>query len=227
MQLQIACVTMIEKPWVLQSYTKRVLSRVTQKSRISLDCSPSSLGTSPSLLSAAKAGQRVAWERLVAHYRPRIRQWCRIKGLDEFASAEVEQETLMSVAQSLCRFKSTAGAGAFRAWLWKIVQRRIADFRIRQSREPRAIGGSSIAETIGSIPQTDGEGSSDSRQLSDFLQAKLKQIEVDYTPRAWLAFLRSVVDGRPTDEVALEFQMTPAGVRQIRSRILRHLRDIL
>jgi len=160
----------------------------------------------------------------VSYYGPRIRLWCRSKGLDEFASAEVEQETLISVAQSLGRFKSTAGAGAFRAWLWKIVQRRIADFRIRQSREPRAIGGSSIAQIIGAIPQRQEDGSSHGRQFSDFLHAKLKQIEVDYAPKTWLTFLRSVVDGRPTDEVALEFQMTPAGVRQIRSRILRHLR---
>ena len=52
----------------------------------------------------------------------------------------------------------------------------------------------------------------------------LQSIEANYEARTWQVFLRTVVDQIPTDSVAAEFQMTPAGVRQIRSRVLRHLR---
>jgi len=214
----------------------------------------SSHGTSPTLIQKANSGQSDAWNRLVSCYQPTIVAWCRERGLDAASSDDVTQETLLSVAQSLPRFKSLPGAGAFRAWMRTIVKRRIADHQRMRARFPLAVGGttnatilqsktnprshdsssSNISQSPGSfsdsLPRSSIEQSlrpSDRTQVASKLKTILDQIEGNSTSKTWLAFQRSVVDGRPTDEIADELQMTPAGVRQIRSRILRQIRKKL
>ncbi len=49
----------------------------------------------------------------------------------------------------------------------------------------------------------------------------------EFTERSWGIFERSVIDNVPTAVVAQQFQVTDATVRQIRSRILRRLRQQL
>jgi RNA polymerase sigma-70 factor (ECF subfamily) len=181
---------------------------------------------------------------LVAHYQPRLIAWCRSRGLDEAATHDVLQEVWVSVARSLPSFSSTTGQGAFRAWLWRIMQRRIIDFRRQQGREPNAAGGSTMLGRLASIPansESDAESSSNAyhqnspdsgqRQLDSYklqltteLQQILDRAQMDYEPRTWQAFLRCAMDGHSTEQVAAEFNMTVVGVRQLRSRILRRLR---
>ena len=203
-------------------------------------------GTSPSLIQIANSGNSDAWNRLVACYQPTIVAWCRERGLDAASSDDVTQETLLSVAQSLPRFKSLPGAGAFRAWMRTIAKRRIADHRRTQSRFPLAVGGTTNANILQSNAHPRNHDSSsgnrcqlsgsfiekglcvsDRSKISSKLKTILDQIEGNSSSRTWLAFQRSVVDGRPTDEIANELQMTAAGIRQIRSRILRQIRKRL
>ncbi len=42
-------------------------------------------------------------------------RWCRGQGLDRIATADVIQDSWMSVARGLASFRSQPGAGAFRA----------------------------------------------------------------------------------------------------------------
>lgn len=61
----------------------------------------------------------------------------------------------MSVARGLARFRSEPGHGAFRAWLHKIVRRRIADYRRREVHAPAVVGGSSFAMRLAELPSED------------------------------------------------------------------------
>jgi len=211
---------------------------------VSHESTSSSSGTRPSLVPGLRVGSPQAWERLVAHYQPRLIACCRSRGLDDAATHDVLQEVWVSVARSLPSFSSTTGQGAFRAWLWRIMQRRIIDFRRQQGREPNATGGSTMLGRLARVPANSESDSASSsiachpnnedsgqRQLGSHrlpLNAELKQIldraQMDYEPRTWQAFLRCAMDGHSTEQVALEFKMTAVGVRQLRSRILRRLR---
>jgi len=188
-----------------------------------------SKATSPTLLAGIGRGNSNAWERLVACYKPTIMAWCRSKGLDEASSLDVIQETFLSVSKSLSKFQSTPGSGAFRAWLWRITQYRILDQRRQKARQPRGVGGSSIAEKLALVADSHFYGPSSSTSSRSpfaeipFANAIIK-LSQNYEPRTWQAFLRTVVDGRSTEEVAAEFNMSAVGVRQLRSRILRRLR---
>ncbi len=193
----------------------------------------SNSGTRPSLVAGISIGNPQAWERLVACYQPRLITLCRSKGLDDAATNDVLQEVWIAVARSLPKFSSTLGKGAFRAWLWRIAQRRILDYRRQEMRGPAGTGGSTMLGRLAILPIELGSTSSEFTQVRSSLKLNIKvqnildRISLDYEPRTWQAFLRTAMDGCATDQVALEFGMTAVGVRQIRSRILRRIRTEL
>jgi RNA polymerase sigma-70 factor, ECF subfamily len=202
---------------------------------LDLALSSSSLsGTRPSLIQGLRINTDAAWERLVECYQPRLVSWCRRRGLDDSATNDVVQDVWISVAKSLPRVSLSTDKGAFRAWLWRIVQRRIIDHRRQNLRGIVGVGGSTMIGRLANAPETNEcessaqcETKSQSLKLTDELQRVMERVSVDYETRTWQAFLRSAMDGHSTDQVATEFGMTAVGVRQLRSRILRRLRNEL
>jgi len=187
--------------------------------------STDSLPTRGSLLAAAIGSEPEAWQKLVTLYEPRISLWCRGQGLDQPATSDVIQDTWMSVARGLARFRSQPGHGAFRAWLHQIVRRRIADYRRREGHAPGAVGGSSFAMRLAELP-FEGEPRSDAWAKPEVAVGRAMAIvQREVEPKTWQAFWMCVVDQLSTEEVAKLLEMTPANVRQCRSRVLRRLRQ--
>jgi len=187
--------------------------------------STDSLPTRGSLLAAAIGSEPEAWQKLVTLYEPRISLWCRGQGLDQPATSDVIQDTWMSVARGLARFRSQPGHGAFRAWLHQIVRRRIADYRRREGHAPGAVGGSSFTMRLAELP-FEGESRSDASAKSENAVGRAMAIvQREVEPKTWQAFWMCVVDQQSTEEVAKLLEMTPANVRQCRSRVLRRLRQ--
>ena len=102
------------------------------------------------------------------------------------------------------------------------------------SREASGVGGSTALQALQQLPMeelseevlTDAEPV-DAEQLSALVARAREQIREEFAPRTWEIFSRAVVDQIPTAMVAQEFSVTPAAVRQARSRILRRLRQQL
>ncbi len=187
--------------------------------------STDSLPTRGSLLAAAIGSEPEAWQKLVTLYEPRISLWCRGQGLDQPATSDVIQDTWMSVARGLARFRSQPGQGAFRAWLHQIVRRRIADYRRREGHAPGAVGGSSFTMRLAELPY-EGEPRSDaSAKPENAVGRAMAIVQREVEPKTWQAFWMCVVDQLSTEEVAKLLEMTPANVRQCRSRVLRRLRQ--
>ena len=187
--------------------------------------STDSLPTRGSLLAAAIGSEPEAGQKLVTLYEPRISLWCRGQGLDQPATSDVIQDTWMSVARGLARFRSQPGQGAFRAWLHQIVRRRIADYRRREGHAPGAVGGSSFTMRLAELPY-EGEPRSDaSAKPENAVGRAMAIVQREVEPKTWQAFWMCVVDQLSTEEVAKLLEMTPANVRQCRSRVLRRLRQ--
>ena len=53
----------------------------------------------------------------------------------------------------------------------------------------------------------------------------LEAVQGDFEPRTWQAFWHCQVEGRDTDEIGAELEMTPAAVRKAKYRVLRRLRE--
>lgn len=197
----------------------------------------SSLATSPTLLTQLQQESHEAWVRLVKLYSPRMTAWCFTKGLDATSTQDILQETWISVGKSIGRFESNAGQGAFRAWLHRILNRRIADYYRRMNPHPTCSGGYSVVGKLVDTTVTDrcAEESSVSAmanalnprtalKLPEVLKEKLELARRSVDEKTWAIFSRSVLDGGATERVAQEFSVSPANVRQIRSRVLRKLR---
>ena len=186
--------------------------------------------TRASLLGRVIERDDVAWRQFVELYGPLVVCWCRRFKLDSHGISDVMQEVFLSVSNSIGRFRSPPGEGAFRGWLWRITRNKLLDRRRQQNRYPTADGGStalrrltSIADPI-SIPD---EEPSDDNALKDLSSRALKQLQAEFQPQTWTAFWRSAIDGMTSEIVAVELGMSAAGVRQARSRILRRLRGYL
>ena len=113
----------------------------------SFSSSPSSSITSASLIMRVRDQSQEAWSELVNLYAPLVNRWCLRKGVNEVDAADVMQEIFLSVANSLDRFQCGDAVqlqpGSFRAWLWTIARRRIADWYRRKDTRQSAVGGSS------------------------------------------------------------------------------------
>ncbi len=191
--------------------------------------------TRASLLSRARQHDSRAWHELVDLYGPLIAHWCRRSGLDHHASADCVQQTFTAVLRSLDGYQARKVSGAFRSWLWTIATNKIRDHWRSNLREAQGTGGSTALKALQQVPMdelssevswNDSE-SVDAVQLSALAARAREQIREEFAPRTWEIFRRAVVDQIPTAMVAQEFSVTPAAVRQARSRILRRLRQQL
>lgn len=191
---------------------------------------PDSDCTRESLLSRAKQKDSRAWNDLVQLYGPLISYWCRRCGLDQQQSSDGVQEVFAAVVRSLGSFQPQRQSGSFRAWLWTITSNKVRDLQRRDRGQPQALGGSSALINLQAIsdPSTPPESEqTDELQLAQLTARAIQQVRAEFETKTWEIFERSVVDQLPTQLVAEEFQITAATVRQVRSRILRRLRQQL
>lgn len=161
-------------------------------------------------------------------YGPLIAHWCRRCGLDYQQAADGVQEVFAAVVRSLDSFQPQRASGAFRAWLWTITRNKVRDMHRRQNEQPQAQGGSLALANLQALcaPTDSSEAEpTEDLQLSQLVARALKQVQAEFEPKTWSIFQRSVVDRLPTHLVAEQFQVTPATVRKVRSRVLHRLRQ--
>ncbi len=185
---------------------------------------PSSWGTSLSLLERARGRDPEAWGRLVQLYSPLAFSWARRAGLSDADAADLVQDVWQAVAAALDRFRRDPQAGTFRGWLWTIARNKINDhFRSRRD-NPEAAGGTDACKLLESVPEqepTDDDGSDE----HGLLHRALELIRPDFEERTWRAFWGVTVEGRPAAEVGADLGMAANAVHQARFRVLRRLRE--
>lgn len=186
--------------------------------------------TRASLISRARSKNSEAWSQLVELYGPLVAHWCGRCGLSPHATADCVQEVFIAVSRSLERYHPEKATGAFRSWMWTITQNKIRDNQRRENRHTQARGGSTglanlntLADEL-SIPS---EEPTSELEMQHLISRGLQQVRAEFEPRSWALFERAVIDHIPTAVVAKEFEVSSAAVRQVRSRILRRLRQQL
>jgi len=163
-------------------------------------------------------------------YGPLIAFWCRKQKLDSHASADCVQEVFSAVSKNLATFQPRHASGAFRAWLWSIARNKIIDAMRSRNAHDIPKGGSSanlaMHQVVAPDDMLDSEPTDDD-QTTELIKRAMNQVEADFEQRTWQVFTRSVIDQITTIVVAEEFGITQAAVRQIRSRVLRRIRQQL
>ena len=182
--------------------------------------------TRPSLIERVRGHDSAAWQRMVGLYGPLVAHWCRRNGLDAHSTADCLQEVFIALSQSMAAYVPSNRPGSFRGWLWGITQNKIRDHWRKHERQIAATGGSTAMHMLHSIESGDDEPQS-SIINNRLMRAALEVVRSEVETRTWAIFERSVIDQLPADAVASEFNIQPAAIRQIRSRILRRMRQHL
>ena len=182
--------------------------------------------------SGAQNGDGASWKRLVALYSPLVYGWCRDGGLPPGDAADVLQEVFLAVWQGRNGFAHDRKGQSFRGWLRIIARNKIADsFRVRSARgvaagPQYALDG--LAAPADSSNGSCGSGSGNEQQrVRQMLDRALETVRADFEPATWRTFQLSVLQERPTAEVAGDLGMTAAAVRQAKYKVLRRLREEL
>lgn len=185
-----------------------------------------SSATRLSLISRIRIDDAKAWQELVSLYSPLVAFWCRKRGIDESEINDLIQDVFFAVARSIDDYRPRGESGGFRAWLWTITRNKIIDSARKGERIPAVRGGSTALTLIREVPETlDEEDASEKTEFTRLLHRALEQVRCEFEAKSWQAFWRCTIDGLPTAAVAQELAVSPAAVRQYRSRVLRRLRQ--
>jgi RNA polymerase sigma-70 factor (ECF subfamily) len=162
------------------------------------------------LLAGARAGDRAAIARLYREHNPSLVRFldARVAG----SGADVAQDTWLSAFTSLAGFDG--GAQQFRAWLFTIARRRVADHWRRVGRQPVTTDAPSDLETV-EEPDTTADGITTQEAIAELV----RHLSAD---QAEVLLLRVVAD-MSVEEVAGIVGKSPGAVRVMQHRALRRL----
>ncbi|AMV39045.1 RNA polymerase sigma factor [Planctomyces sp. SH-PL62] len=183
--------------------------------------------TSLTLLERVKTRDGDAWSRLYALYTPLLRHWCRRWGIRPEDVDDVTQEVFQAVASSLDSFRRDREGASFRGWLHGVARYKVLTLRRREV--SRGVGGADFHDRTLLLPApvSDPPDEEERGLVGALYREALEGVRGEFEERTWLAFWRATVDGHPPALIADEMGVSPAAVRQAKSRVLRRLKDVL
>jgi RNA polymerase sigma-70 factor, ECF subfamily len=184
--------------------------------------------TSLSLLQRVRANDQEAWTRLLFLYTPLVHYWLNIWGVRGPDADDIRQEVFQAAATYLATFRRDRPGDTFRGWLRTIARRKFLDHCRRRQSEPEAPGGSDARLRLQEIPEPADPESDDPPELVHSLHHRgLELVRSQFEDRTWQVFWRCVVDGQSPSDIGQDLGITPAAVRQAKSRVLRRLKEEL
>lgn len=183
--------------------------------------------TNRSLLDLARSGNNQAWEQLVDIYQPLIAAWLRRHSVPVQDAADVAQEIMTIMIREIPRFEHSGRTGAFRSWLRNVTANRVRQFWRDGRVRPKAVGDSDFRMMLSELEDPHSEMTARWNAQHDLhvLQQITASITEEFTAKSMQIFRRHVLQQLPAGEVAAEFGISVAGVYQVKSRILRRLRE--
>jgi len=185
--------------------------------------------TSPTLLHLVANGDAQAWQRFVVLYGPLVFYWAKKQGLAEHDAADVLQDVFASVARSIRKFE-VRESGSFRAWLWVMTRNHLTNLFRKRSEQAQAIGGTAAWQQLAAVAESlpdDPDEFTEQHEIAALHRRGLETVKSEFEQRTWDIFSRVVMDDVATKDVAEEFGITANTVRQVKSRVLRRLRQVL
>jgi RNA polymerase sigma-70 factor (ECF subfamily) len=184
--------------------------------------------TQLSLLQLARAKDSDAWDRLVDLYGPLVRFWCTRAGLTGADAEDLAQEVFVAVFSGLGRFRRDRPGDSFRRWLRGVTRNKLLMHFRRQRGEPQAEGGSSAWEELqGAADPFTGTEDEETPEFRQVYHRALEHVRGEFEPATWLAFWLTVIEGRSPASLTEELHMTPASIRQAKSRVLRRVKQVV
>jgi len=166
----------------------------------------------------------IAWAEFVQLYEPLVFRLAKSKGLQDADAQDLCQELFRAVAAAIERWDPAKGK--FRAWLFRITRNLVVNFLVRQGRQPRGSGRTSVLELLEAQPA--GDAGAEAEFAAEFKRRAFhwaaEQAKPEFADSTWQAFWLTGVENRPVAEVAAELGLTEGAIYVARCRVLARLR---
>jgi RNA polymerase sigma-70 factor (ECF subfamily) len=168
-----------------------------------------------------------AWREFVDLYAPLVYGYARKQGLQDADAADLGQDVLAAVAAAIGRLEYDPRRGAFRNWLFKVLWRKLANWRAARANRTRGSGDTATQRLLEQSPAPEEEAGWEAEWQERVFAWACGQVRRTVTDATWQAFWRTAVEGRPGKQVAAELALTVAAVYRARSRVLTRLKDLV
>lgn len=176
-----------------------------------------------------------AWKDFMELYVPLIQYWCRRKKnvLTRQERQDILQEVLHKVSMSIEKFDHTQKERNFRGWLRRITENRIYDYfqeKAKNEDVARLYSDPNHLNIPVPSPATRKPGDvidpeEEAGEQLVLLKQILNRIKPEFREKSWDVFHLLLVAEKDSSEVAETMNMNGDAVRQIRSRILKRIRE--
>jgi len=172
------------------------------------------------LLRLRSGADQTGWSEFVRLYEPLLTTFVRRSCVPEQDVPDVVQNILMRLIRALPRFEYAPDRGRFRAWLGVVCRTAIVDW---WRNRPHTV--SLPASLATELPSAESDAAWEIAHRRHVLRHAMAAVQNQVSSNAWLCFERYVLCGQPVESVAAAFQLTPAAVYVITSRVRARLRQ--
>jgi len=159
-----------------------------------------------------------SWKEFFDTYWRLIYSVARRAGLTEMEAQEVVQETVISVAKDIEKFKRDRRLGSFKGWLRNITRWRIAD-QLRKSAGLVDDSNGATVEEPPEMPDESLEARWEEEWQSNLLQAAMERVKLRVREEHYQMFELQVVREWPASKVAETLGVSAARVYLAKHRV--------
>jgi RNA polymerase sigma-70 factor (ECF subfamily) len=179
-----------------------------------------------SLLEQLRANDAAAWRRLLDLYRPLVLFWCARGGVNADDAEDVAQGVFAAAATGLGAFRRDRPGDSFRGWLRAITRSQVLlHFRRNRGRVQAEGGSDAWRDLQGVADPLACADVGEEAEIGQVYRRAVEQVRGEFEERTWQAFWLTAIEGRAPAALAGELGMTPAAIRQAKSRVLRRLKQ--
>ncbi|MAT13709.1 MAG: hypothetical protein CMJ46_00380 [Planctomyces sp.] len=181
---------------------------------------PFSLGSTDSqLIRSAQADHPNSWSVLVETYAPLIYQTARKSGLQSSDAADITQNVLVQVYNSLKNFKPQ-NRGSFRKWIKVIARNKVIDLCRKRQISITILNEDIIAD----CEQRLGEGTSEvPNQRLRGIRKVIADVRGNVSEDTWQAFEAMLAGFETSREIGKRLGMSETAVRLAKHRVLAQI----
>ena len=166
------------------------------------------------------------WRNVTRVYKPLLLAWMKNKNVPASAKDEILQECWAAVWESIGKFERDAEKGTFRGWLRRICRNKIADY-FRSLPEDQRVPQEVLNAAVNREQKDPDEIEAEEKALREIETRALSVVRGSIkNENTWKMFWMTAVEKVPTEEVAQQFNVSKAGVRMAKQRVLKRLKEL-
>jgi RNA polymerase sigma-70 factor (ECF subfamily) len=166
-----------------------------------------------------------AWHEFVELYEPLIYGIGRRHGLQRADAADLVQEVLVAVANSIQKFQPDSQRGQFRSWLFRVARNQSLLQLRKLKHHVAGTGDSDVSHMLSNHAANDpAETEFNAAFRRRAFRWAARRVRENVKPTTWDAFSRTAISGESVKQVAREMNIEVGAVYLARSRVMARLR---